>query len=53
MMGEEYLVKLRLILTELLMLGLCRVDECLECIPAILNVQGNEVLRIIEGELET
>jgi len=51
-MSEEHLVRLKRILTALLMLSPCRVDECLEYISTILNVQADEVLCIIEKELE-
>ena len=51
-MSEEHLVKLKRILTALLMLSPCRVDECVEYISSILNAQDDEVLHIIERELE-
>jgi len=51
-MSEERLAKLRRVLTALLMLSPCRIDECLEYISAILNAQDDEILHIIERELE-
>jgi hypothetical protein len=51
-MDEENLAKLRRVLTALLMLSPCRVDECLEYISSILNAQDDEILHIIERELE-